>query len=156
MKNYINEVLIINTYHHIKFYGYFIFRFTNCIRTILLILSSKFVSHICCSRKSILHKYLQQQYMYTSIHIKTWTIKVELSRAARLPCVAYCWGPWVANFSDSRTTATRVKRRVELISERCKHGHKLHILLCEIPISCPNPRLYCHLTHLSKPKRTVS
>ena len=46
--------------------------------------------------KSIVHKYLQQQNMHTSIYIKTW-IKVELSRATRLPCVGVLG---FANFSD--------------------------------------------------------
>ena len=155
MKNNINEVLIINTYHHIKFYGDFIFRFTNCIRTLLWILSSKFVSHICCSWQKYCAQILAttkyiHEHTYQDLNYQGW---IESCRAS------LCWGPGVCELfgpSSSRTTATRVKHRVELISERCKHGHKLHILLCEIPISCPNPRLYCHLTHLSKPKRTVS
>ena len=154
MKNYINEVLIINTYHHIKFYGDFIFRFTNCIRTISWILSSKFVSHICCSWK----KYCAQILATTKyVHEHTSRLEVELPRLNGVaPRASLVLGLRIFGPSATRTTATRVKHRVELIFERCKHGHKLHILLCEIPISCPNPRLYCHLTHLSKPKRTVS
>ena len=141
-KSYTNEIFDINTYYHMEFYGDFIFRFTNCI------------SHICCSWKKYCAQILATtKYVHVAC-IKTWTIKVELSRAMRLVL-----GSWVAHFfgpNSSRTTATRVKHRAELISERCKHAHKSHILLCEIPILCPNPRLYCHLTHLSKPKRTVS